>query len=146
MARVLPIPGPVTRELARAILDQVIAMPLEDGVQFAIWTKDPLRLIGGIGLGERDPEKSDAGLSAMIGEQDQWNKGYATEAARAVVDYGFNELGLRRLWLNHHGFNASARRIADQLGFVEVDRQDDHPALAGQPTDWVTMELLAPTV
>ncbi len=128
------------------MFEQVLALPIEQGAQFAIWTKEPAQLIGGIGLGERALADRHAGLSALIADEAHWGQGFATEAARAVVDYAFGELDLRKLWLNHHGFNKAARRVADKLGFVEVGRQRDHHEVDGELTDWVTMELFAPSL
>jgi len=46
-----------------------------------------------------------------------WGHGYAPEACRAALDYGFAELGYDRveLWINE--FNVASQRVAQKLGF-----------------------------
>lgn len=45
-----------------------------------------------------------------------WGRGYATEAARAVLNYGFNTLRLPRLVSIIDPFNVSSIRVAEKLG------------------------------
>ncbi|MEZ4868300.1 MAG: GNAT family N-acetyltransferase [Caldilineaceae bacterium] len=46
-----------------------------------------------------------------------WGQGYATEACRAALEYGFANLGLDRveLWINEENF--ASQRVAQKLGF-----------------------------
>lgn len=44
-------------------------------------------------------------------------RGFATEAANALVRYVFGALGMRRIGLTHSGGNEASRRIAERLGF-----------------------------
>ncbi len=48
---------------------------------------------------------------------DYWGQGYAPEACRAVLDYGFEQLGFDRveLWIDET--NAASHRVAQKLGF-----------------------------
>ncbi|MFE0459610.1 GNAT family N-acetyltransferase [Kitasatospora sp. NPDC058965] len=53
-----------------------------------------------------------------------WGRGYATEAARAVLDWGFGGLGLSRITaMIAHG-NEGSEAVARRLGFTEL-RQDE---------------------
>lgn len=45
-------------------------------------------------------------------------RGLATEAARALCDFGFDEIGLHRIELRAWTENAASMRIAEKLGFV----------------------------
>ncbi|MGB6690188.1 MAG: GNAT family N-acetyltransferase [Terracidiphilus sp.] len=45
------------------------------------------------------------------------NRGFATEAANALVRYAFGALGMRRVGLTHSAGNEASRRIAERLGF-----------------------------
>ena len=51
--------------------------------------------------------------------RDQWGKGYATEAARAVLDHGFREVGLDRIVACVYPDNAASIRVAERLGFTQ---------------------------
>ena len=48
---------------------------------------------------------------------DHWGKGYTSEAVRAVLDYGFDEMGLDRveLWISEE--NRASVRVAEKVGF-----------------------------
>lgn len=47
-----------------------------------------------------------------------WNKGYATEAARAVVEYGFKVLRLNRIQARHMTNNPASGRVLQKLGMA----------------------------
>ena len=50
-----------------------------------------------------------------------WGKGYATEVARALVDYGFSRLGLTRIVGVARPENQASRRVLQKAGLVEID-------------------------
>ncbi|QKJ21296.1 GNAT family N-acetyltransferase [Microbacterium hominis] len=50
-----------------------------------------------------------------------WGRGYATEAAHAVVAWA-SASGHRRLWATVRDWNTASRRVVAKLGFVETDR------------------------
>ena len=69
---------------------------------------------GSMGLHiERDHERAEIGY--WIGVP-YWGRGYASEAARAVVDYGFRELGLNRVYATVFAGNTASRRVAEKAG------------------------------
>lgn len=45
-----------------------------------------------------------------------WGQGYATEGARALVDKGFAELGMRRVTANTMTVNTGSRRVMEKTG------------------------------
>jgi len=45
-----------------------------------------------------------------------WGRGYATEAARAVVQYGFTTLGLNRIEAIHLTRNPASGRVMEKIG------------------------------
>ena len=45
-----------------------------------------------------------------------WGKGYATEAARAMLDFGFRELGVQRIWAWCNAENRASSRVLEKLG------------------------------
>ena len=46
-----------------------------------------------------------------------WGQGYATEAARAVIDHAFEDLGLERLEAGARVSNPASRRVLEKCGF-----------------------------
>lgn len=141
LARLLPVPAPISDELAAAVFAQILSLPPEQ-LHLAIWRKAPRTLIGTIGV-HQDPRDRHGAMSIGLGGAADRGHGLGTEAARAVIGHAFTALDLRKLWFNHHGDNAAVRAAAERLGFREVGRQRAHCLLDGAWVDWVTMELFA---
>ena len=59
-----------------------------------------------------------------------WNRGYATEAGRALLDFGFGTLGLHRIMAHHMMRNPASGRVMQKLGMTRDPREPGHP-LAG---------------
>ena len=53
----------------------------------------------------------------MLGRP-HWGKGYATEAAAAMLDYGFGTLGLNRMHAHHMVGNPGSGRVLEKIGMT----------------------------
>lgn len=61
---------------------------------------------------------------------EHWGQGYATEAARAALDYGFKELKLPEIVSFTVPANVRSRGVMERLGFTRDPAEDfDHPVL-----------------
>lgn len=69
--------------------------------------------IGGAGL---SPRGGDLDLGYWIGEP-HWGKGYATEAAHALIDLAFRATGVERLHASCRVLNGASRRVIHKCGF-----------------------------
>lgn len=61
--------------------------------------------------------------------REHWGRGYATEAARAVLDWGFKDLELTRITAMIHPGNRASIAVAERLGFTP--RREDE--VLGKP-------------
>lgn len=61
-----------------------------------------------------------------------WGKGYATEAAKAIVRYGFEELELNEIYGMTDIENMASKKVLEKAGLHYVETFD----FAGEPTDW----------
>ena len=67
---------------------------------------------------------------------DAWGQGYASEAARAAIEYAFTTIGVTGLIAGHHPENDASRRVLLRLGFRHTHDAyyaptgRDHPAYA----------------
>jgi len=52
-----------------------------------------------------------------------WGKGYATESARLVIDFGFNELNLHRIEAGCATENKASRRVLEKLGMTHEGKK-----------------------
>ena len=81
-------------------------------------------LIGAVGLRlELDDRRAELGY--WIGKP-YWNQGYCTEAARAAIQFGFEQLELNRIFANHFVRNPASGRVMQKLGMVYEGRLRQH--------------------
>jgi RimJ/RimL family protein N-acetyltransferase len=71
-------------------------------------------VIGGCGVGRLRGDAPEIGYWFGV---PFWNRGYATEAARAVIDYAFSELGENLLHAGARVSNPASRRVLEKCGY-----------------------------
>ena len=86
----------------------------DEAINFAITLRTDKNLIGGIAL-RLDRENENGELGYWIGKP-YWNRGYCTEAARAVVAYSFEVLKLNRIHAKHFKRNTASGRVLEKIG------------------------------
>jgi ribosomal-protein-alanine N-acetyltransferase len=77
-------------------------------------------LLGSVGLYVNEPHRQ--GMIGYCLAKHAWGRGVATEAARAVLGFGFENLRLHRMWAGCDPDNARSRRVLEKLGM----RQEGH--------------------
>jgi [ribosomal protein S5]-alanine N-acetyltransferase len=85
-------------------------------VTFAITLRETAELCGGIGL-HITQRHMHAELGYWLGLP-YWNRGYTTEAAAALLNYGFTVLGLHRIHAHHFTRNPASGRVMQKLGMT----------------------------
>ena len=108
-------------EESRTILDFFI----RDKKTLAIVLKDSGKVIGSLGLEERDEESEvpKGSMGREIGyalSKDYWGRGLVPEAVKAVIDYCFNDLAFDWLVCGHFVWNNQSRRVVEKCGFRYV--------------------------
>jgi len=88
---------------------------------WGIRTED--ELIGLIALRRRS---TSMGTISYILREDTWGNGYATEAAKHVVQFAFTTAGLGRLEAMHHPANPASGRVLTKAGFTRTGTSDQH--------------------
>ena len=88
-------------------------------VQFIICIKDGELPIGSVYLRDIDRHNEKAEFGIFIGEDIQRGKGYGTEAARLMCQYGFEKLGLHKIMLRVFSFNKTAIKTYERVGFKQ---------------------------
>jgi RimJ/RimL family protein N-acetyltransferase len=68
-------------------------------------------------------------------DAEHWNRGYATEGARAALEFGFTSLQLKEILSFTTAANVRSRRVMEKLGMTHSPSDDfDHPLLSeGHP-------------
>lgn len=85
--------------------------------EFSIFTIDDDEYIGFCGLFNIQIPVMKAELHCVIGNRSYQKGGYGTEAYKLLQDYGFEELGLNRIYGYQLEHNAAAHRVIEKLGW-----------------------------
>ena len=115
----------------------------ERDVGFTIYERATMRPIGNTGLHEIDHHHRTATFGILIGEKDCWGKGYGTETARLMLDYGFTALSLHNILLTVASYNERGIRAYLRAGFREIGRRRESRRMGGQASDTIYMDCLA---
>ncbi len=110
------IPYPYVENDARSWLKMSKeAFDNHTGYTFAIRNKED-QIMGAIGLHDRDDGKAELGYWIGI---PYWNKGLVTEAAQAVLDFGFKKLEFNKIFATHFLHNPASGRIMEKIGMEQ---------------------------
>jgi RimJ/RimL family protein N-acetyltransferase len=104
-----------------------------------------IALDGGLLLGTirltLNPVDNHAEMGYWVGKP-FWNNGYCTEAARAVVAYGFDKLDLERIYANYMARNPASGRVLAKLGMVQEGHLRRHRRKFGRYEDLIVCGIL----
>lgn len=148
-ATTLRIPHPYTESYARefiATAEQGLAngTELRAAIILRGSSAESGALCGGIGLRiEADHRRAELGY--WIGVP-YWGNGYATEASRALVKYGFQTLGLHRIYASYLTHNTASAGVLKKIGMKHEGRQRAHILKWGEFHDIEMYGILASDV
>ncbi|MDQ6909296.1 MAG: GNAT family N-acetyltransferase [Actinomycetota bacterium] len=127
-------PAPLDRRQSDALVDYIEATFAASG--FGLWAVEVpggVPFIGFVGL---NPVPFEACFTPAVEvgwrlARRYWGRGYATEAAKAAVEYGFGEAGLEEIVSFATRENRRSRAVMERLGMTHDPADDfDHPNLA----------------
>jgi RimJ/RimL family protein N-acetyltransferase len=101
------------------------------------------RLVGTCQLHSIHPIHRSAELQIRIGEPDARGRGVGAVATARLLEVGFRELGLHRIYLHVFATNEPARRLYERAGFRVEGVQRDAACVDGAWVDLVLMAILA---
>jgi [ribosomal protein S5]-alanine N-acetyltransferase len=111
-----------------------------EGATFAIKMKSDAALIGAISL-MQIKKGHQAELGYWIGKP-YWRRGYCTEAARALLNYAFLELGLIRVHACHFARNPASGRVLQNIGMQYEGIRRHHVMKWDKPEDLALYGIL----
>jgi RimJ/RimL family protein N-acetyltransferase len=133
--------------------------PYEDGMAEAwiathadLWTRgaavicamehrEQARLVGAVGI-TIELEQRRGELGYWVGKP-WWGNGYATEAARALVGFAFERLGLERVFAHHFASNPASGRVMQKIGMRQEGVLRRHVIKWGRFENIVVYGILA---
>ena len=111
--------------------------------QLAITLAATGALIGNCGVRLKAPGAHEADLGYELNPA-HWGQGYASEAARAMVGFGFAELGVHRIWARCIADNVASARVLEKLGMRQEGRLRENEYFKDRWWDTLIYAMLAP--
>jgi len=133
-------PRPLSKMKAREWLESWIKN--ENEVSLSVVTKKDDTLIGITALLDINTFHRSAELAIIIGEKVYWSQGYGSEVIQALLEYGFTQLNLNRIWLGVTDMNARAQRTYEKAGFVREGLLREKFYIEGAYHDDIMMSIL----
>lgn len=134
------IPQPYTRRDAEEFIARRVVASWSIDSAFAIVLDSVV--VGGINLHvDERHEKGELGYSLA---RAYWGKGLTTEAARAVVDWGFSQLSLAKVYASADLRNAGSWRVMEKTGMPREGVLRSHTTTRDGRADQVFYGILRP--
>ena len=123
------------------IQSQIEDMKKRKSFDFAIEKIPDGAFVGTIALHDIDWLSRSCTLGIAIHGEENWGKGYGSEAISMLINFGWNDLNLRRIELSVHAFNERAKHVYEKLGFIEFGVAHRKYYIDGEYVDTHYMEL-----
>ena len=133
--------GPNTEHDTKAFIQRVIEMqgqsPRVD-FEFAVTLRTNGQIIGGVGIHVSDRQ----GEIGYCFHPDYWRQGYASEAAAAMLRFGFQELGLHRIYAKCRPDNIGSASVMKKIGMTYEGHLREHLFYKGKWHDSFQYSIL----
>ncbi|HLC80410.1 MAG TPA: YhcH/YjgK/YiaL family protein [Candidatus Nanoarchaeia archaeon] len=135
---------PTTTETGQ--IREYIQKQREDPNSFfvGIFEKQTDQHIGNVKLEPINWKEKTAVFGTLIGDKNYWGKGYGQEATRLMVNYGFQQLGLKKITLGVIDYNTRAINCYKKVGFAVKEIKTKSLEHEGKRYDNVMMEIENP--
>ena len=107
---------------------------------YGICLKGTNKVIGSVDFNNRHAD--DVLEMGYLLHPDYWGQGLVPEAARAILEVGFNLVGLHKIEIECYSYNKASQRIAEKLGFTLESRIRDRKDAQGKRCDLLRYGLL----
>ncbi len=102
---------------------------------FEVHCREHRGAVGVVGLCHWSPRDRTAETSFYLGVHEMRRRGLIRRALRLMHAWGFDELGLDRIWAEVYAFNDPGARVLESLGFVREGTLRDHVWRRGRRWD-----------
>lgn len=118
--------GPNSIEETEAFISMTLSMQQEyprKSFELAVVHKQANTLIGGCGIHIVQPGQGEIGYCF---HKNAWGQGFATEAAAALLDFGFHTLDLHRIYATCRPANIGSGRVMQKIGMKYEGHLREH--------------------
>jgi RimJ/RimL family protein N-acetyltransferase len=136
--------GPNTAEETKGFIQRALAGQKERphrNYSLAIVLKAGDKLIGSCGICVSNPENKEGWIGYCLSRH-FWRKGYATETATALVDFGFDKLKLHRVFATCGPENMASAHVLEKVGMKREGRLREHKWAKGRWRDSLLYSIL----
>jgi ribosomal-protein-alanine N-acetyltransferase len=120
--------GPNSEADTRNYVELVIASQKDQprlDFDLAVTLRADDRLIGAGGLHVSNPHNREGWIGYVL-NRECWGQGLATEAARALLTFGFGQFGLHRIFATCSPHNAASARVLEKIGMRREGHLREH--------------------
>ena len=118
-------------EAVRARAGQIAFAGEGDKILLAVERKDDMRLIGEVSLIWRSVADQQAEIGYIF-HPDVHGQGYATESALTLLRFGFEQVGLHRIYARCDGRNTASAKVMSRLGMRQEAHFHEHMHIKGR--------------
>lgn len=136
--------GPNSLEDTQKHIDMCISQQSENprkSFELSITDKATKEIDGAIGIRIRSNVNKAADLGYWI-RLDKWGQGLATEATKAIIEFGFETLKMNRIWATASPENIGSLKVLEKSGMKREGLMKKDVLVRGQFRDSVLMAVL----
>ena len=136
--------GPNSEDQTREFVERVIAMakvtPRVD-YELAVVSLPQNELIGAASIHISNPSNREGWIGYCLNKA-AWGKGFATEAARSLIDFGMSELRLHRVFATVDPANSGSQAVLTKVGMKYEGHFREHKLVRGKWRDTLIYSIL----
>jgi RimJ/RimL family protein N-acetyltransferase len=136
--------GPNTEEESKNFVQRALAQQKEqprNNFTLAIILKARNALIGGCGICVSNPRNREGYIGYVL-NRSFWRHGYATEAAQGLLEFGFDQLKLHRIFATCDAENVASARVLEKVGMQQEGHFRENGWVKGRWRDSLLYAIL----
>jgi hypothetical protein len=116
----------------------------DEDIMFAVdaSVEDSARLVGVVGLTHTDWVRRCSEISIFVGDEEARGHDVGTKALRCLCEYGFETVGMHRLWAEVFAHNTASIRLFEKANFVREGAMRERHFFQGKWIDSIIMSKL----
>jgi len=118
------------------------ALQANEGITWGITLKNEPKLIGNIGIWRIEKEHHRAEIGYVLHTEHQ-SKGYASEALKAIINYGFSVMKLHSLEANVNPLNTASIKLLERNNFTKEAHFKENYYFDGRYLDSAIYSLIS---
>jgi RimJ/RimL family protein N-acetyltransferase len=136
--------GPNTEEESKNFVQRALAQQKEqprNSFSLAIVLEAENALIGGCGIYVSNPSNREGYIGYVL-NRNFWRRGYATETAQELLEFGFNQLKLHRIFATCDAENVASARVLEKIGMQQEGHFRENGWVKGRWRDSLLCAIL----